>query len=77
MRKRRVNSLDTKRLHVQAASDAFLRAAAVLTEWPQNGSLAFALLEAVIGLRAIASADTDESAKELVVGMLKLVTEKN
>lgn len=61
------------RYHAAArARDAFLRAAAALTEPLTDQTLAFALLEGAIGLAACAEADAaNEPARQLVFGYLR------
>lgn len=48
------------------ARDCFLRAAAAMTEPPKVGNVAFALLEASLGMLALAELDVDEGARKLV-----------
>lgn len=56
---------------VEDARRALLRAAAALTEAPTRQVLAFALLEACIGLLCIARADAGEEARGEVEARLR------
>jgi len=61
-----MNRRDELRWHRGRARDAFVRAAAALTEIPTTENLAFAAMEACLGLISIANADEDNRALGLV-----------
>jgi hypothetical protein len=70
MSEKRPNRMEERRQHTLNAQRAFLRAAAALTE-PLGESLAFALLEASVGLLELAKADDDERALKRVTEQLR------
>ena len=57
---------EQRRFHADRARDAFLRAAASLTEPRTTALVAFALLEGAIGLMELAKSDTDRAAQRHV-----------
>lgn len=65
-----MTATDRLRLRDQAR-DAFLRAAAALTEYPTSDVLAFALLEGSFGLKQLAEADEDKRAHDIVIAKLE------
>lgn len=58
----RVNPFAQRRRAADLARDAFLRAAAALTEPVSAGVVAFALLEASVGLLRLAECDDDQQS---------------
>lgn len=59
---KRVNKFAQRRRAADLARDAFLRASAALTEPVTAGVVAFALLEASIGLLRLAECDDEEQS---------------
>lgn len=57
-----LNPIQQRRRAANLARNAFLRAAAALTEPLTTGVVAFALLEASIGMLSLAKADDDEQS---------------
>ena len=56
---------------IHRARDAFLRAAAALTEAATPNVLAFALLEGAIGMNAVANADEEHAALAVAESFLR------
>lgn len=56
----------------EVASRCFLRAAAALTEAATVDAIAFALLEASLGMLALAELDVGEKGRKRVEAMMKL-----
>lgn len=53
------------------ARDAFIRAAAALTEYPTTEAITFALLEGGLGLVYLAQLDVDEKGRRNVLEFIK------
>lgn len=59
-----------RRTRILKAKDALIRAAAALTNDPIN-DLAFAILETAMALVHLSAADTDESARDRVLAIVR------